>query len=298
MCAAARMHPDEPDIDAALVRRLLAVQFPQWASLPLERVASSGTDNAMFRLGPELAVRLPRVGWAAESVDREQHWLPRLAPQLPLPIPTPLAQGRPGSGYPWQWSVIRWLGGGNPIVGSIAEPVQLARDLAGFVTALRAVDPADGPPSSRGVPLASRDGATRAAIARLDGAINTEAATAVWDKALRLPEHAGPTVWVHGDLSPGNVLLAGRRLGAVIDFGLIGVGDPTVDLIVAWNLLPGIARSAFRTALAADEAAWARGRAWALSIALIQLPYYRHTNPALAANARHVIREVLADRSV
>ncbi|MFD0275469.1 aminoglycoside phosphotransferase family protein [Kitasatospora sp. NPDC127111] len=298
MCAAARMHDDEPDIDATLVRRLLAAQFPQWKTLPLRPVAPSGADNAMFRLGPELAVRLPRVGWAADSVGREQRWLPRLAPHLPLPIPEPLAHGRPAAGYPWEWSVLRWADGANPVVGSVTAPLQLARDLAGFITALRAVDPADGPPAARGVPLAARDAPTRAAIGRLRGAIDTEAATALWDKALRLPERAGRPVWMHGDLSPGNVLLSGQRLTSVIDFGAMGVGDPTVDLIVAWNLLPAAARPVLRTALAADDADWERGRAWALSIALIQLPYYRSTNPALAANARHVIREVLADRSV
>ncbi|MBV6700633.1 aminoglycoside phosphotransferase family protein [Kitasatospora aureofaciens] len=292
------MHPDEPDIDAALVRRLLSAQFPQWVGLPVRPVTSTGTDNAMFRLGPDLAVRLPKVGWAAEGVGREQFWLPRLAPQVPQPIPAPIALGRPAAGYPWGWSVVRWLDGVNPAVGALAAPTQLARDLAGFITALRAVDPAGGPSAARGVPLASRDGATRAALGRLAGTIDTEAATEVWDKALRLPDYAGPPTWMHGDLSPGNLLVTGTgRLGAVIDFGLMGVGDPTVDLIAAWTLLPASARPAFRTALGADDAMWSRARAWALSIALIVIPYYRHTNPPLAANARHVVREVLADRS-
>ncbi|MFJ3792410.1 aminoglycoside phosphotransferase family protein [Kitasatospora sp. NPDC090091] len=298
MCAAVRMHDDEPDIDAALVRRLVATQFPQWRSLPLSPVAAPGADHAMFRLGTELAVRLPRVAWASAGVERERHWLPRLAPRLPRPIPVPLAAGRPTAGYPWEWSVLRWLDGANPVAGALAAPLQLAHDLAGFVNALRAVDPGDGPPAARGVPLAARDAPTRAAIGRLHGTIDTAAATALWEKALRLPEHPGGPSWMHGELSPGNLLLVGQRLSAVLDFGAMGIGDPTVDLIAAWNLLPAGARPAFRAALAADDAAWERGRAWALSIALIQLPYYRSTNPALAANARHVIREVLADRSV
>ncbi|WP_327676119.1 aminoglycoside phosphotransferase family protein [Kitasatospora sp. NBC_00458] len=303
MCAAARtpdrMHDDEPDIDTGLVRRLIAAQFPQWKGLPLQRVALTGTDNAMFRLGTELAVRLPRAGWAADGVTREQSWLPRLAPRLPVPVPEPLGHGRPTSGYLWNWSVLRWLDGANPTVGSIAEPVRLAQELAGFITALRSVEPApDAPAASRGTPLATRDAATRAAIGRLRGMIDTDAATALWDKALRIPERSGPAGWIHGDLSPGNLLVNGHRLSAVLDFGLMGVGDPTVDLIAAWTLLPGSARPAFRTALAADDEAWERGRARALSIALVQLPYYRTTNPPLAANARHVIREVLADRSV
>ncbi|WP_188307542.1 phosphotransferase, partial [Streptomyces sp. CBMA123] len=148
------------------------------------------------------------------------------------------------------------------------------------------------------VPLASRDGSTRAAIAQLAGTIDTAAATALWDKALRLPDHAGPPVWMHGDLTPGNLLVNGSgRLAAVIDFALMGVGDPTADLMPAWNLLPAAARPAFRAALRADDAMWARGRAWAFSIALVTIPYYRHTDPALTSHARHVVREVLADRS-
>ncbi|MEV7355479.1 aminoglycoside phosphotransferase family protein [Kitasatospora sp. NPDC091276] len=298
MCAATRMHPDGLVIDAALVRRLISAQFPDWVGLPVTPVPSTGTDNAMFRLGPELAVRLPRVEWAAGDVRREKQWLPALAPRLPRPIPAPLAVGRPAAGYPWEWSVLRWFEGANPVVGALAAPGALARDLAAFVNALRAVNPAGGPAGHRSVPLASRDGATRAAIAQLAGAVDTHAATALWDKALRLSEYAGPPSWMHGDLTPGNLLLdRSGRLGAVLDFGLMGVGDPTADLIVAWNLLPSSARPAFRAALHADDATWARGRAWAFSIALVTIPYYRHTNPGLTANARHVVREVLADRS-
>ncbi|MFI8458900.1 aminoglycoside phosphotransferase family protein [Kitasatospora sp. NPDC085464] len=299
MCAATRMHPDEPVVDAALVRRLISAQFPQWEHLPITPVGSAAADNAMFRLGPELAVRLPRVEWAAGDLRRERQWLPRLAPRLPLPIPAPLAVGRPAAGYPWEWAVLHWIDGVNPAVGTLAAPDALARDLAGFVNALRAVDPADAPAGHRSVPLASRDGATRAAIAQLAGSIDTAAATALWDKALRLPDHAGPPQWMHGDLTPGNLLLSrSGRLAAVIDFALMGVGDPTADLIAAWNLLPAAARPAFRAALRADDAMWARGRAWAFSIALVTIPYYRHTDAALTANARHVVREVLADRSV
>ncbi len=294
-----RLHDEEPVIDTGLVRRLIAAQFPQWKGLPLAPVGIAATDNAMFRLGTDLAVRLPRAAWAAGNTAREQSWLPRLAPHLPVPVPVPVAHGRATLGYPWDWSVLRWLKGVNPTPGALADPGQLARDLAGFLLALRAVEPApDAPPASRGGTLAGRDAATRAAVDRLRGVIDTGTATALWDKALRLPEPTGPAAWVHGDLTAGNLLVTGQRLGAVLDFGLLGVGDPTVDLIAAWNLLPAAARPAFRTALSVDDATWERGRAWALSIALVQLPYYRTTNPPLAANARHVVREVLTDRSV
>ncbi len=294
MCAA-RMHADEADIDVSLVRHLVGGQFPQWAGLPVESVDSSGTENAMYRLGEDMAVRLPRRKGAVGDVEAEQQWLPRLAPHLPVAVPAPLGRDGPAEGYPWNWSVYRWLEGENPVAGRIAEPGPLAEDLGKFITALRGIDPVDGPLSGRGVPLATRDAATRAAIEELHGIIDTEAATAAWEEALRIPEWSGPVAWVHGDLSPGNVLVDRGRLSAVIDFGCVGVGDPTVDLIVAWNLLPAEARGVFREALRADDTTWARGRGWALSISLIQLPYYWDTNPVLAANSRHVIREVFAD---
>lgn len=309
MCAASsnsKMHADEADIDATLVRRLVAGQFPQWAGLPVEAVASSGTENAMFRLGSALAVRLPRVARAVDDVVREQRWLPELGARLPLPIPAPVGVGRPDEGFPWVWSVYRWLEGSNPVVGSVPEPDLVARELAGFVAALRRieVDPGAGPPvSGRGEPLASpgRVAETWHAIDALRGmpeeGVDLGAVTAVWEAALALPgsRGTGAAHWVHGDLSPGNVLLHEDRLAAVIDFGTVSVGEPTADLIPAWNLLPAEARSTFRQHLRADDAAWELGRAWALSISLIQLPYYRTTNPALAANSRHVIKEVLVD---
>jgi aminoglycoside phosphotransferase (APT) family kinase protein len=292
------MHPDETPVDLALVRGLLAAQFPQWAGLTVEPVDSSGTDNAMYRLGEDMAVRLPRIDWAAGNVEREQQWLPLLAPLLPVPIPVPLGKGKPADAYPWDWSVVRWLRGENPIVNDIANPDRLGEDLAEFIIALRQIDPTHGLPAGRGVPLSTRDTPTRAAIAQLQGMIDTAAVTSAWESALSLPEWSGPVTWLHGDLSPGNILIADDRLSGVIDFGGLGVGDPTVDLIVAWNMLPAAGRSAFRAALQVDDATWKRGRGWALSIALIQLPYYKDTNPALAANARYVIREVLSDHAL
>jgi aminoglycoside phosphotransferase (APT) family kinase protein len=293
--AAGRMHDDELEADMPLLRRLLAAQFPRWAHLPIERVASAGTDNAVYRLGNDLVARLPRIQWAGDRVDREQRWLPRLAPLLPAAIPVPRGRGVPGESYPWHWSVYSWIEGENPIVGSLADPGALAIDLAEFVNALHAIDPTDGPPAHRGQPLVTRDAPTRAAIEALHGSIAADVAAAAWQEALQTAEWPGPAAWVHGDLSPGNVLVAGGRLRAVIDFGGAGLGDPACDLLVAWNLLPPDARSAFRSAVRVDDATWARGRGWALSVALIQLPYYRDSNPELAANARHVIGEVCAD---
>ncbi|HEY2947872.1 MAG TPA: aminoglycoside phosphotransferase family protein [Micromonosporaceae bacterium] len=291
------MHADEVATDLRLVRRLLTHQFPQWADLPLAPVPSAGTDNALYRLGDDLAVRLPRIHWAVDEVAKEHHWLPTLAPLLPVAIPQPLGMGEPAEGYPWPWSVYRWLDGENPATGGIPDPDSLASQLAQFVSALHRIDPVGGPPAGRGVPLHERDAPTRAAIDALGESVDTGAVTAAWDAALRAPAWPGPPVWIHGDLSPGNLLCIDGRLSAVIDFAGAGVGDPACDMIVAWNLLPAEARSVFRATVRVDDATWERGRGWALSIALIQLPYYHRTNPALAANSRHVIREVLAEHA-
>ncbi|NGO09253.1 aminoglycoside phosphotransferase family protein [Streptomyces sp. HC44] len=292
---AANMHADEVDIDVPLVRRLVAARFPQWADLPVELIESAGTSNAMYRLGGDMSVRLPRIEGAASDVEKEHQWLPRLAPSLPVAIPVPLGKGLPAEGYPWPWSVYRWLDGENPAVARIADPGLLARDLAEFVAALHRIDPADGPASYRSEPLTARDASTRAAIEELRGIVDTDAATAAWDAALLAPTWPGPAVWIHADLQPGNVLIVRGRLGAVIDFGCLGLGDPTVDLIAAWYLLPPDARGVFRAALECDDAAWERGRGWALSIALDELRYYQDTNPVMATVARRVIHAVLTD---
>ncbi|MFH8606138.1 aminoglycoside phosphotransferase family protein [Streptomyces sp. NPDC018029] len=286
------MHADEADIDEGLVRRLVGGQFPAWAGLPVERVASAGTSNAMYRLGADMVVRLPRVAGAAEDVEREQVWLPRLAPVLPVAVPVPLGKGLPGEGYPYAWSVFRWLDGTTPDPARpLAEPSLFAKDVAEFVAALREVDPAGAPAAYRGDPLAGRDAHTREVIAGLGGLVDGRAVTAVWEAAVRAPAWEGPGVWVHGDLQPGNVLVDGGRLGAVIDFGCMGTADPAVDLIAAWYLMDAEARDVFRAALgpAADDAMWARGRGWALTIAATELAYYQETNPVMASTARRVI---------
>jgi aminoglycoside phosphotransferase (APT) family kinase protein len=298
--ATGRMHVDEVDTDTGLVQRLLAAQFPRWAHLPLEALQSSGTDNALYRLGDDKVVRLPRIQAAAGQVDKENQWLPRLAPLVTLPIPVPLAKGTPGEGFPWSWSVYRWIEGETAAIERIANLSQAATEMAQFITALHGIDSAGGPPpghhnSFRGMPLSSRDAATRTAIANLRGTLDEAAMTAAWDAAFNAPVWNSPPVWIHGDLQAGNLLIQGGRLNAVIDFGCLGVGDPACDLIVAWNLFNAESREVLRAALNVDEATWKRGRGWALSVGLIALPYYEHSNPALAAVSRYAVREVLAD---
>ena len=299
MCAC-KMHVDEVDSDALLVRRLLAAQFPQWAELSIDSVHSAGTDNALYRLGDDKIVRLPRIQAAAGQVCKEHQWLPRLAPFLTLPIPVPLAKGIPGESYPWHWSVYRWLEGESAAIERIANLCQAAMELAQFIAALQRIDPAGGPPpgvhnSFRGVPLATRDTVTRTAISALRGTLDVAAATSAWDAALQASAWNDAPVWIHGDLQPGNLLAQHGRLSAVIDFGCLGIGDPACDLIVAWNLLSAESRDVFRTALQVDNATWARGRGWALSVGLIALPYYQTTNPILARISRYAIDEVLAE---
>jgi aminoglycoside phosphotransferase (APT) family kinase protein len=296
------MHADEVDIDVSVAGRLLALQFPQWADLPIVPVHSAGTDNAIFRLGNDMAVRLPRIRGATGQVEKEHQWLPRLAPLLPLAIPVPLAKGMPAEGYPWHWSVYRWLEGETATIARIADPRQAATTLGEFVDALQRIDPTGGPPprasnSFRGVPLAMRDSPTRAAIATLNSTLDADAVTAVWEAALQVPAWNGPAVWLHGDLQSGNLLAQHGRLSAVIDFGCLGVGDPACDVMVAWTYLSAKTRPAFRAALPVDDATWARGRGWALSFGLIALPYYQDINPVLSGIARHAIDEALADHA-
>ena len=293
--------PADVLIDEALVRRLLGAQLPQWADRGLRRVESAGTDNAIFRLGDDLAVRLPRVEWAAGQPEKEHRWLSSLAPWLPLPVPVPLALGKAAEGCPWPWSVCPWLKGEAVSLDRIDDEGRLAGDLAGFVAALHRTDPAGGPAPGahnfyRGVALARRDSRTRAAIGAVADMLDADELTAAWEAALAAPAWEGPGVWIHGDLQAGNLLCHQGRLSAVIDFGGLGVGDPACDLIVAWNLLTAQGRGVFRLALEVDDATWARGRGWALSTALIALPYYLESNPAVARNARGTIDEVLAEQ--
>jgi aminoglycoside phosphotransferase (APT) family kinase protein len=289
-------------IDVALVRRLLEQQFPAWADASLEPVASAGTDNALFRLSEDKVVRLPKVGWAIQQVAKECEWLPKLAPHLPLSIPQPLAMGNPTADYPWRWAIYTWLAGETATPEGLVDLSATATALADFVRSLHAVDPSGGPPAGahnlfRGVPLAMRAPFVREALSRLGGILDTESTAAAWETDLSAPAWNGPATWVHGDIHAGNLLMQRGRLTAVIDFGALGLGDPACDLAVAWNLLAGEARRGYREALAPDDATWKRGRGWALSVALIALPYYLNSNPAIAANARYTIAQVLEDHA-
>ena len=290
------MHDDEVHTDAALVGGLVAAQFPEWASLPVEPIDSNGTDNAMYRLGDELSVRMPRIHWAVDPLVREFEWLPRIAPALPFAAPVPAALGAPGGGFPWPWTVCRWIEGVHPVAGAVEHAERLAADLAAFVLAMRALDPVGAPTTAWPRPLHEEDELVRTNLATLEEELRPvrDDVVAVWEDARAAP-HATAHTWIHGDLSPGNLLLRDGELVGVLDFSAMGVGDPASDLRVAWNLLPVSARETFRRGVDADDATWARARGWVLLQALAQLPYYAARNPPLAANARHVIAELVAE---
>lgn len=290
-----KLHADEPDIDERLVRVLVDDQFPDHAGLPLEPIEAVGTGNAIYRLGAELAVRIPRIERAAQHILKECRWLPLLGPQLPLAVPEPVGIGRPGHGFPWIWTIHRWLDGDSATADRI-ELATAAVQLAEFVRALRRIDITDAPPASRGRPLHTREAETYAAIDQLAGLIDTHAATDAWRAALAVPQWDGPPNWVHADLHAGNLLCQDDLLSAVIDFGSCGVGDPACDLMVAWTLLSGPAREIFRAELAADDHSWERGRGWALTFGLVALPYYLSSNPALAEISLRTVQAALTDR--
>ncbi|MEU1271518.1 aminoglycoside phosphotransferase family protein [Streptomyces sp. NPDC005799] len=296
-------------IDETLVRRLLTAQFPQWAHLTVVPVPQSGMDNATFRLGDDLSVRLPRYAHWAGQVDREHRWLPRLAPHLPLPVSEPLAKGAPGEGYPYPWSVHRWLDGTTATPEAVDDPIGAAHVLAGFLTALQAADATGGPGPEqsnafRGVPLGDgRDSIAAEArvrpkieALRNTGLVDADAVTEVWEAALAAPAWHKPPVWIHGDLDAGNILMNDGRLSAVIDFGTLAVADPAVDLVPAWKFLPARARDVFREAVGADDATWARGRGWALagSLPVPDDPYFRDHPARVTAAVRHV-EQIIAD---
>lgn len=286
-------------IDDTLVARLIAVQFPQWAHLPIRPVADGGWDNRTFHLGDAMTVRLPSAERYAAQVEKEQYWLPRLAPHLPLSIPVPLAMGEPGEGYPFRWAVYAWRKGETALPGRIRDLAEFAVDLGRFLLALKSVDPTGGPPAGphnffRGGSLAVYDSETRRALDMLEGRVDMVAAEEIWAAALST-EWEQPPVWFHGDVAYGNLLVEEGRLSAVIDFGTSGVGDPACDLVIAWTMFEGKSRAAYREVLSLDAGTWARGRGWALWKALIVAAGMAGGKPSDVEKSWSIIDQVIED---
>lgn len=289
----------KPIIDETLVRHLVDTQFPQWKDLPIQPVTHSGWDNRTFHLGKHMLVRMPSAEDYALQVEKEQLWLPKLAPSLPLPIPAPLGLGEPANGYPWKWSIYAWLPGETAASSHITDLNDFATSLAQFLIALQRIDSTNGflpGPHSfyRGGELTIYDAETRQAIAILKDKIDIDAVTEIWEKALATRWTHSP-VWVHGDISPGNLLVQNGRLSAVIDFGQLTTGEPACDLAIAWTFFKDKSRDVFQSALSLDNNTWARGRAWALWKALIVYAQLPGTNPLEAANSKRIIDEILTD---
>ncbi|MGZ0145656.1 aminoglycoside phosphotransferase family protein [Kribbella sp. WER1] len=293
--------PERIDVQAPLVRRLVAEQFPQWAGLAVRALDNGGWDNRTFHLGTGMLVRIPSAAEYAQAVEKEHRWLPVLAPLLPLPIPVPLAHGEPTAEYPHPWSVYRWIDGVTATADGIADPVRFALDLAGFLAALQSVDAGDGPQPGihnwyRGGTLRTYDNNTRSAFGELAGQVDVELAREIWADSLAARWDRVDR-WFHGDIAEGNLLLTDGQLSAVIDFGTCGVGDPACDLAIAWTLLNADGRRAFRERLAVDDPTWARGRGWALwkALATYRSTYDDPGDAATAAAAKHVLGEIFAE---
>jgi aminoglycoside phosphotransferase (APT) family kinase protein len=305
------LHDDEIPIDTGLVRALVNRAMPHNVDLPVRRLDSSGSSNALFRFGENLLVRLPRQPGGSATIAKEAKWLPVLGPSLPVGVPEVVAVFEPDRDYPERWSVVRWIDGEHPEVVTPETPADprrgdLAADLAEVVKALGRADipsEAAGDPDLhwyRGEPLATMDAVTRQNIERCralgDFSFDLDAAERLWDEAMRLPgakDRSAPR-WYHGDLAAENLLVRDGRLAAVLDFGGLSIGDPAVDLAVAWEVLDRPAREVFRRKLGVDDATWLRGRAWALCITLM-IWYYWTTMPQRRSSRIAIGRNVLAD---
>jgi aminoglycoside phosphotransferase (APT) family kinase protein len=290
-----KMHDGEVDIDARVVRRLVAAQFPRLRDLPVRAVRSTGTVNAIYRLGDRLCARLPRMREWEADLEREWRWLPRLAPHLTLRVPEPVERGRPDDTYPFAWAIFGWIEGRPYADDLVADERRAAMDLARFVRELRGIEAGDGVPRGGRRPLGDLDAATRAAIAGSGGVVDAEAAMAAWERALEAPAWDGAPVWIHTDLLRPNLLVGGGRLRAVIDFGGMGAGDPAADVVPAWSVFGAAGRAVYREALAVDDGTWERARGYALHQAAMIIPYYTETNPGFVELARRTIEHILDD---
>lgn len=296
------MHANEIVITVKLVEKLVATQFPEYADQSVQPVESSGTDNALFRLGSKLVVRLPRLPVKEAHIEKEYTWLPILAPHLPIKMPRPVALGKPNNEYPCQWSIFEWIDGRPVSETTVADINQTAKDLADFIKNLQRINAAGGPQPKgtydRGVPLARRDLPTREAIAKLEDMYDIEKLHSEWQTALDATSWQSDPVWIHGDLDGRNMLAKDGKLCAIIDFGSLNVGDPAYDAMVAWKIFSGESRNIFKEQLEVDEVTWTRGRGIVLSQAVMILSYYTMTtNPTLFKEAQKWMKELGFERA-
>ena len=295
------MPPAEIDIDEALVRALLHSQHPYLASLPLTAVGE-GWDNKVFRLGSDLAVRLPRRESTVALIEHEQRWLPELATGLPLSVPVPVRVGRPGAAFPWPWSVVRWFPGHTALAAPPDDLGPVAQALGRFLAALHRPAPPDAPHNPvRSIPLDARTKRLHEHLDQLHDSVNRERVLAVWDRLVVTPRWPGPPMWIHGDLHPGNLLVHGGHLAAVLDFGDVASGDPATDFAVIWMLFQPPHRDAVFKASGrsranpADEHVWRRARGWALAMGVAVLAVGGDDDPLAELGRRTIAAAVTGD---
>ncbi len=284
-------------VDDIFVKQLVASQFPQLRNLPVRVVESSGWDNCSFRLGDDFLVRMPSAEMYAASTQKEQSWLPKLAPHLPLDIPEPVVHGAPEAGYPFAWSIYKWIEGRSEEECPVSDLQRFAADLANFLKALWAIDTISGPKAGpdnfhRGGSLSVYDVQFRNAAQLLRKTYPADVIQKTWEAAMAV-SWSKPEVWVHGDIAPSNLIVRNGRLRAVIDFGQLAVGDPACDLAIAWRRFDKSSRETFRMALDIDDATWERGRAWALWKALIVEAGLAKTNAGEASAAPQTVAAIL-----
>jgi aminoglycoside phosphotransferase (APT) family kinase protein len=289
------------EIDVVLVSKLIASQFPEWANLPITAVAESGWDNRTFHLGNEMSVRLPSGEEYERQVEKEQKWLPKIAPHLPLPIPAPIAMGMPSEIYPWNWSIYKWLDGvsANQLELTEDDLVTIAAQLAQFLIAFHKFD-ADGAPAPglhnwwRAAHTSVYDADTRMLMETLKDFVDVDKAKSLWESALNSKWNKDP-VWVHGDVASGNLLVKNNRLAAVIDFGCMGIGDPACDLTIAWTFFKGESRKIFKANMHLDEETWARARGWAMWKALFEISQLKDKSGAALVKQQQIIDAVIEE---
>ncbi|HSU80259.1 MAG TPA: aminoglycoside phosphotransferase family protein [Candidatus Angelobacter sp.] len=286
-------------INVDLVAKLIIDQFPEWSDLEISPVKVSGNDNRTFHLGDHMSVRLPSEAAYVAQVEKEQKWLPLLAPHLTLPIPQPLKKGLPSDDYPWPWSINKWLEGETVSHTNVHNLNQFARDLGAFLRELQAIDSSNGPLAGahnfyRGGSLTVYDNESREAINKNKDTFNKSLLKEIWELALSSKWESTP-VWVHGDIAPGNLLVNDSKLCAVIDFGILGVGDPACDAVMAWTFFDEESRKVFKNVLNMDEETWCRARGWALWKALITYDEFKMSNTALATESFQIINSIVQD---
>lgn len=287
-----KLHENEAHIDENLVKKLLSNQFPKFANLPLRLIFPQGTDNVMYQLGNDMIVRMPRIDSAANSLMKEKRWLPTLASRLPINIPNVIGVGNPDEIYPYPWIVGNFIEGKHLSNENKLDLNQAAIDLGNFVLSMQRVSTKDAPFCSRGKPLSTRDKDIREAIALIEDIYDIKLLTEIWEYFLQLPNWSKNPTWIHGDLHADNLLAENRKITAIVDFGMAGIGDPAVDLMVAWTLLNKEARKIFKDIVKPDQDTWERGKAWAFNF-IVAYPYYKKSNPRFAQAAKKIVDEVI-----